>query len=129
MSLSDLTDMMASYIRPSSPTPESQLNVFSPVSGGEQKYVYLLAYSNLEDYKMRDRPYTHRVWSDLKEVIKAAKEEVEFWKEEREEEGWTFLSEEEIEKSIRKLNCGFFDYMAYSKDCIMAVWISKCRLD
>lgn len=113
MSLSDLTDMMSSYL-------SSSFRPAAPNQDSEEKYVYLLTFS--------DKPYTQRVWSDVEKVIEAANLEVEGWKEEKEDEGLKFLEEEEIEKTIREMNGGHFEYLAYSRDYAQAIWVSKCSL-
>lgn len=108
---------------------------FSPIPApapAPVKEVYLFQYANLEDYKMRNRPYTSTIYTDVNELITAVKRDLEHYKNEMAEcpdalKGWTFFTDVEVEQKIRELKGGF-DYVAYSADCTQAFWVSKCSL-
>lgn len=93
---------------------------------------YLFQYANLEDYKMRDRPYTYGVYTDVDKLLKNIRKEIAEFKEDSAGDyliGWTFSTDEETVKKVQALDIGDFDYIAYSKDCTQAFWISKCQLN
>lgn len=113
--------------------------------GDERKYVYLLRFSNLEDYKMCDRPYVDNVYSNLETLIDKVKYFVNEWHNEYCDcsEGDSFLickewkrswkSIEELEQMIREneeinRSC-YCDYIMYTNDYGQTLWYSRCTID
>lgn len=103
---------------------------------------YLIRFDNLEDYKMRDRPYTGKIYTNLDELMYMVKRYlVDIFDLDLEKdifdfelpEGWnsseTSLSG--IRKQIEKLGTPVFndfDYIVYSDNCIQALWVSRCQI-